>query len=219
MTILEAIQERHSIRRYTDEPIPAGTRDLLQEEIDKCNAESGLHIQLVTDEPKAFGTSMLAHYGRFSGVRNYFALVGRKSDKFEELCGYYGERLVLLAQTLGLSTCWVALTYKKIDGAVVVGADEKLECVISVGYAAESPKLHKRKTYADVCPEQHPPQWFRDGVEAALQAPTAVNQQKFRIWLEDGEPRFKAGWGFYSKVDLGIVKYHFEIASGRKVQL
>lgn len=216
MDLKEAIRQRHSIRRYTEEPIKAEALTALQQEIERCNAESGLHIQLVTDEPKAFD-SFLAHYGSFRGVRNYLALIGKPGEHFQETCGYYGERLVLLAQTLGLSTCWVALTYKKVAEVLQIGEGEKLECVISVGYADGQPRQHKRKVYNDVSPEKDAPQWFRDGVEAALQAPTAINQQKFTIWLENGEPRFKAGWGPYSMIDLGIVKYHFEIGSGHNV--
>ena len=216
MDLKEAIRQRHSVRKYTEDPISGEALAALRQEVGQCNAESGLHIQLITDEPEAFNTA-LAHYGRFAGVRNYFALIGSKAPDFEERCGYYGERLVLLAETLGLGTCWVGLTYKKVPAVLDIREGEKLECVISVGYPAETPKRHKRKAYADVTPEREAPQWFRDGVEAALQAPTAINQQKFKIWLEGGEPRFKAGWGPYSKVDLGIVKYHFEVGSGHQV--
>jgi len=47
-------------------------------------------------------------------------------------------------------------------------------------------------------------------------APTAINQQSFRISLEDGEPVITAGRGVMTKIDLGIVKYNFEAASGHK---
>lgn len=58
------------------------------------------------------------------------------------------------------------------------------------------------------------PDWFNYGVEMALLAPTAINQQKFEIKLnEDGSVSFKDKGGPYSKVDLGIVKYHFEIGA------
>lgn len=86
---------------------------MLREKIDLLNAESKLHIQLVTDEPKAFD-SFMAHYGKFSGVTDYIALIGRKSDKLNEICGYYGEQLVLLAAQLGLDSCWVAMSYAKV---------------------------------------------------------------------------------------------------------
>ena len=63
------------------------------------------------------------------------------------------------------------------------------------------------------------PDWFRAGAQAALLAPTAVNQQKFKMGIEDGEPVIRtAGIGPYTRIDLGIVKYHFELASGHKVR-
>ncbi|MFR2154369.1 MAG: nitroreductase family protein [[Eubacterium] siraeum] len=70
--------------------------------------KASFHIQLVTDEPKAFD-SFMAHYGKFSGVTDYIALIGRKSDKLNEICGYYGEQLVLLAAQLGL---WTAVGWQ-----------------------------------------------------------------------------------------------------------
>ena len=101
MTLMNA---RHSVRQYEDKPIPAEILAELKQEIAACNQESGLHIQLVTDEPKAFD-GFMAHYGKFSGVKNYLALVGPKGANLDEKCGYYGERLVLKAQALGLNSC------------------------------------------------------------------------------------------------------------------
>lgn len=56
----------------------------------------------------------MAHYGKFSGVTDYIALIGRKNDKLNEICGYCGEQLVLLAAQLGLDSCWVAMSYAKV---------------------------------------------------------------------------------------------------------
>lgn len=100
MNITEAMKARHSVRQYKNQPIGAETVLAMQAEIDTCNRESGLHIQLVTNEPKAFD-GFMAHYGKFSGVTNYIAMIGRKSSELGEKCGYYGERLVLKAQELG----------------------------------------------------------------------------------------------------------------------
>ena len=44
---------------------------------------------------------------------------------------------------------------------------------------------------------------------------TAMNQQKFRFTLNGNQVSAKAGIGFYAKVDLGIVKYHFEVGAGK----
>lgn len=217
MDLLTAIKNRHSVRSYIDKPIDSETLSELKAEIDACNKESGLHIQLVTNEPEAFD-SMMAHYGKFSGVQNYIALVGRKSADFDEKSGYYGERIALKAQMLGLNTCWVAMTFSKgaAKKAVVIESGEKLGCVLALGYGKTQGVAHKSKSMAQLCKtEGSMPEWFKNGMEAAILAPTATNQQKFLFTLNGQKVTAEATGGFYSKVDLGIVKYHFEVGSGR----
>ena len=214
MDAMALMNARHSVRQYEDKPIPAEILAELKQEIEACNWEGGLHIQLVTNEPKAFD-GFMAHYGKFSGVTNYIAMIGKKGPTLEETCGYYGERLVLFAQQLGLNTCWVAMTYSKIKTAFVLSSGEKLCIVIALGYGATQGVPHKSKTIQDVVKAEEPlPGWFQDGVKAALLAPTAMNQQKFTFSLADNRVSVKAGMGFYAKIDLGIVKYHFEIGAG-----
>lgn len=216
MTILEAMENRHAVRSYLDKPIPADVLAALRTEVEACNAESGLHIQLVTDEPQAFD-GFMAHYGKFSGVKNYFALVGKKGAGLDEALGYYGERLVLQAQMLGLNTCWVAMSFSKSKCGAVIDAGEKLVIVIPVGYGTTQGAAHKSKPMEQLCSVSGAmPDWFRAGMEAAMLAPTAMNQQKFLFTLQDGAVQAKATGGFYSKVDLGIVKYHFEQAAGKE---
>lgn len=216
MELTQAMKERHSVRQYLDKPLDRETEKALRAEIECCNKESGLHIQLVTGEPKAFD-SFMAHYGKFSGVTNYIALVGKKGEGLDELCGYYGERLALKAQQLGLNTCWVAMTYKKIPGAFQVDKGEKLTVVLALGYGKSTGVAHKSKSVGALSNVgDETPEWFRSGVEAAMLAPTAMNQQKFSLTYRDGKVEAKAGIGFYSKIDLGIVKYHFEIGAGKE---
>ena len=133
MDLLQAMKERHSVRSYDEKSIEAGTVEKLRSFIKECNKESGLHMQLVLDEPHAF-EGFMAHYGKFSGVRNYIALISRKGNDLEEKCGYYGEKIVLYAQTLELNTCWVGLTYSKVKSAFQIDPGEKLCLVIAIGY-------------------------------------------------------------------------------------
>lgn len=169
ISVEEAIRERHSVRQYEDRPIPAEIIQRLKEEIDKVNVKGDLNIQLVTDEPKAFSGG-LAHYGKFSGVSNYFVLAG------------------------------------------------KLVILIPVGFGVTQGNQHKSKKIEKVSNlRTDSPEWFRKGVNAALLAPTAVNQQKFFFKLENDRVKTRAGAGFFSKVDLGIAEYHFEAASGKKI--
>lgn len=217
MTIMDAVYARHSVRNYKVTPIPQEVVAKLQAEIEACNTEGDLHIQLVTGEPKAFD-GFMAHYGKFSGVQNYIALIGEKSAELEEKIGYYGERIALFAQTLGLNTCWVAMTFSK--GATrrncAIKAGEKLAVVLALGYGESQGVAHKSKPMDELCSvEGEMPDWFKAGMESVLSAPTAMNQQKFKFTLDGTVVDAKSLGGFYSKIDLGIVKYHFEVGAGK----
>lgn len=212
MEIIELMKERHSVRQYTDKKIEKEKREVLNTLIAKINQKAGLHIQIIYDEPKCFN-SMMAHYGKFDGVNNYIALVREKSKPDESL-GYYGEQIVLKAQELGLNTCWVAMTHGKSKAQIDKG--EKLVCLISLGYGKTAGAAHKSKKLSEVCNyKKDMPEWFLSGMEAALLAPTAMNRQKFYFeLLPDNSIKITCGRGLYTKLDLGIVKYHFEVVSG-----
>ena len=221
MELIDAIKARHAVRKYTDRPIEAEKIASLRAATEKLNAESGLHLQLVLDEPKAFSSGILK-YGAISGVRNYFAMVGKKGREAEEKIGYYGEQLVLLAQTLGLNTCWVGLTFKEVDEVISLVDGEQLHCVIALGYGVDAGKQHPLKPIEKFYEaEGEIPEWFRRGMDAAVLAPTAVNQQKFKFILHEGnkvsaEPTFSLTGRSYLYYDLGIVKCHFEIGAGKE---
>lgn len=222
MTLLEAISARHSVRKYLDKEIPADIIAALKEKIAECNNAGNLNIQLVQNETKAF-TGMLS-YGSFSGVKNYLVMVGKKSKDLDERVGYYGEQIVLFAQTLGLNTCWVGLSYRKVPEAYNVGKDEKLVCMIALGYGETQGVPHKIKSVEDVSNASDiTPSWFKKGVEAALLAPTVVNQQKFSfeyVGMNYNRHQVRANKGFsmigYTQMDLGIAKLHFEIGAGKE---
>lgn len=222
MTLLEAIDARHSVRHYISKPLSQDIIDAIQAKIDACNREGNLHIQLVLNEKKGF-SGMMA-YGSFSGVENYIVMAGHRSDDLDERIGYFGEQIVLLAQQLGLGTCWAGLSYRNVKGTYTLAPDEKLACMISLGYPDDAGRKHKRKSVADVSNvSSSTPLWFERGVQAALKAPTAVNQQKFYfeyVGEQDGVHLVRAKRLFsvvgYTKMDLGIVKLHFEIGAGKE---
>ena len=215
MTISEAMEQRHSVRQYNDKTIEAEKISAIEKLISECNSESGLNIQLVTNEPKAFESTM-AHYGKFSGVTNYIAMIGEKSAGLDEKIGYYGEKLVLELQMMGLNSCWMAMTYSKTHGAFSITDKEKLVVVIPFGYGKNQGVPHKSKPIESLCKVSGDmPEWFKSGMKYAALAPTAMNQQKFSFSLDGNKVAAKAGLAFYSKVDLGIVKYHFELGAGK----
>ena len=75
MDKMELMKARHSVRQFTDKPLDEAAVTALQAVIDACNRESGLHIQLITNEPEAFQAGKPT-YGQFKGCRNYLAIVG-----------------------------------------------------------------------------------------------------------------------------------------------
>lgn len=224
MTEIEALKSRHSIRKYKDKPLSEKHVAALNDEINTINEIGQLHVQLVLDEPKAFKGFL--SYGQFTNVANYIMVVGKKSESLDYRAGYYGERLVLFAQALGLNTCVVGLTYKKVQGTIDIGDDEKIVVCIAIGYGDEEGRKHKIKSPAQVSNiSERTPEWFAAGVEAALLAPTAVNQQKFYFEYiaptsDEAKPRVrpikKPSLVGYSKIDLGIAMYNFEIGAGKE---
>ena len=218
MTNLEAITARHSVRAYKRVRIEREKINILKDEIDRLNKEYHLHIQFIDKAGDVF-SGLPNKFTGFSNVPSYIALVGRKREKLDELCGYCGERLVLLAQKLDLNTCWAGF-FKRKSVTAEIADNEKLVIVIAIGYGKTEGRSRKSKPLEFVTDisEDQLPEWFRCGVTAALLAPTAMNQQKFMFSLEDGKPTAKiSSNGPFVKVDLGIVKCHFEIVTGKKV--
>lgn len=213
----DAIKQRHSVRKFLNKKIEGEVLDELQAEIDRCKVDSNLRIELVLNEEDAFGKSQ---YGNFENCKNYIVIFGNLLEKkLDEKAGYYGEKLVIKAQSLGLNTCWVALTYNKSEVPVKANDNEKLVIIIAIGYGVNNGHERKGKSYKDVTkvPEETAPEWYKKGIEYALLAPTAINQQKFKFDLKD-ENKVSArvyGMGICTRIDLGIVKYHFEVGAGK----
>ena len=213
MDILEIMRKRHSVRQYKNQAIEPPKREEINLLIKAVNAESKMSIQVFYDEPECFD-SFMAHYGKFENVKNYIAIVGNKNE--QEKAGYYGEKIVLKCQELGLNTCWVAMTHGKSKAEIKKG--QKLLIIISLGYGKTQGVPHKSKSISELARADEVTEWFETGMEAVKLAPTAVNQQKFLFELKNGIVTAKNLGGFYSKIDLGIVKYHFEAVTGHEVK-
>ena len=212
LTELEAISRRHAVRKFTEKPIEPAIITELEAEIQSCNQASGLHIQLITSDDGAF-KSLLPFFSRFKNAVNYIAIVGKKQDDCYEACGYYGARLMIRAQQLGLNSCWTASSFNRDGCHIQKAAKEEILSVIAIGYGASDGKPHKSKPVSkltnapdDVCT------WFQMGLKAALLAPTGYNRQNFFIKkLDNTTASLEAtSDSTLAKIDLGIVKYHFE---------
>ena len=222
MTLEEAVFTRHSVRRYNSTPLTKEQVEELQMRITTLNENFALHMQLILNDDVAF-SGRLAHYGSFRNVKNYIAVAGQKTlagceAPFDERVGYATANLVLLAQTLGLNTCVVGLTFKKTS-TIEIDDGEKLELVIAIGHGETQGVQHPMKPVTRIAPDyETAPDWFKKGIDYVMLAPSALNQFKARFTVdESGRVVAKHRLGYFSKVDLGIFKYFFELGSGKEI--
>lgn len=210
MELTDLIKERHSVRSYKDLQIEDEKKEVINNLITEINNESSLHIQVFYDDKKCFD-SFLSHYGKFTNVSNYISLVGIKGKDLDEKLGYYAAKIILKLQELGLNSCIVGLTHGK--SKAIISKGEKENCLISFGYGINSGVSHNVKKVKEVSNyKDGDPKWFHDAIEMTLLAPTAMNQQKYYFELkDDNKVNATAKMGFYTKFDLGIVKYYFQL--------
>lgn len=212
MTMKEAMEARHTVRKYLDKPIPEEVLQKLRERMVALNAEFGLDIRLRVGDPEA-----LSGVYRLLGknVKNYFILAGRPAPDLQERLGYCAADLILYAQTLGLNTWIIGGTYNK---KAVARHAEGLEVagIVAVGYGATQGVPHRSRRPEMVSDYEGPePPWFLEGVRAALLAPTSLNRQKFFVKGRGNEVSIRYKNGACAGVNLGLVKYHFELGAGK----
>lgn len=221
MITVETIRERHSVREYDGKPLAQAEFDALGAVVEECARESGLDIQLVGDNPEVF--NVIARFGLIRGCRTHVAFVvddaklgGTTKAAVDEVIGYWGQKIVLAAQDVGLNTCWCALCSRKKSRAVVAPG-KKVRLVIAVGHGKTQGFPRKTKSVGALssvgCAKA--PAWFAAAMEAAQLAPTAMNNQNFKITLlSDGKTvRIEAPQSGLNVIDEGIVRRNFEIAA------
>lgn len=213
MTMKEAMGARHTVRKYMDKPLPKEIVKKLKERVAENNKTYGVAVELRTDD--STGINGLIKALMTKNVKNFFVLSGADAPDLNERLGECGADLMLYAQTLGLNTWWAGGVYNK--GKLSAEANgNKVIGVITIGYGSVQGTPHKSKSYADVASyEGETPEWFKEGVKAALLAPTAMNKQDFTITGKGRKVQIRSNKaGVYRGEDLGIVKYHFEVGAG-----
>ena len=218
MITVETIRERHSVREYDGKPLLRAEFDALGAVVEECARESGLDIQLVGDNPEVF--NVIARFGLIRGCRTHVAFVvddGKaRGVAADEAIGYWGQKIVLAAQDMGLNTCWCALCSRKKSRAVVAPG-KKIRLIIAVGHGKTQGFSRKTKSVEALSSAEcaKAPAWFAVAMEAAQLAPTAMNNQNFKIMLlSDAKTvRIDAPQSGLNVIDEGIVRCNFEVAA------
>ena len=203
MTMKVAMHERHMVRKYLDKPIPADIVETLNDRIRKLNNDHGIEMKLITEDKSAFSTVVRL-------------ILGKEADDLSEKLGYASADIMLFAQTLGLNTWWVGGTFNRGIQSQV-SPDDKVIGVVAIGYGATQGIPHKSKKPEEVSSYiGETPKWFKDGITAALLAPTALNRQPFNIIGDGNRVAITCEGGIFAGANLGLVKYHFEIGAGKE---
>ncbi len=216
MTIKDAMKQRHMVRKYTDKPIPVDLVEKLNARIAENNCGHGLNLSLVTGNSDGLGS--VAKLLLSKTVNNYIILAGYDTADLDEKLGYCGADMILYAQTLGLNTWWVGGMFNaKGARKNMTVVDTRINGIIAIGYGQTQGVPHKSKTAAEISRYNgETPQWFINGVEALLLAPTALNKQAFMVRGNGNQVTLTCDSGHFAGVDLGIGKYHFEIGAGKE---
>lgn len=218
MITVETIRGRHSVREYDGGPLNQAEFDALGAVVRECARESSLDIQLVGDNLEVF--NVIARFGLIRGCRTHVAFVVDDAKvrgvAADEAIGYWGQKIVLAAQDMGLNTCWCALCSRKKSRAVVAPG-KKIRLIIAVGHGKTQGFSRKTKSVEALSSVEcaKAPAWFAAAMEAAQLAPTAMNNQNFKITLlSDGKTvRIDAPKSGLNVIDEGIVRCNFEIAA------
>ncbi len=214
MTLSDAIFTRRSCRAFLPHPLSPDQRRQLEKTAAQCSRRAGVHIQLVCGKPDPFSKFS----GQITGVRSYLIFAGPAGDPdLEEKCGYYGQELLLTAETLGLRSCWVGGTYDREHCLAHLRDGEALVCIAAVGIPADSSIAQRPLKSPEELAQatENPPDWFRTGVAAVQRAPSAMNRQGYRfVFRRDESVQVRLhGAGSFAFVDLGIAKRHFELGA------
>ena len=161
--MLTLLQERRSLRTYTPERIAEHLIETLEEAVLWSPSSRGINPWefIFVDDPallaqlssaKAHGSSFLKQAGL--GV----VVCGdeTQSDVWIEDCAIASIILQLTAQSLDLGTCWIQIRNRMHEKSTTseqyvqqmlnLPAHLKVECIISIGYPAETKKPHPKSS-------------------------------------------------------------------------
>ncbi len=210
--LIEAINLRHTVRRYKPTEIDFDNRKFILERVNKLNSSYNLTMRAVFDDDSAL--SLLGKFILSKNARNFIVLAGK--DNQQEQLGYCAADLMLYIQTLGLNSWFVGGTFnrKKLEERY----HESVFGIVVFGYGLDNGKKHSSKSFNQVSRSDEKVKWYEKGVVAALKSPTALNKQNFKFILANGVVKLEVKKSPYAKLELGILRYFFELASGKTIE-
>ncbi len=236
MKIQEAIQQRHSTRTFTGEPLTDREAAVLKDAISNvrtpfCRSDDYTIRLVCMGDAADFKPET---YGFISKAPAFLLLGVRPEAKARLGAAFALEKIVLFATSIGLGTCWIGGTFKAesfgVEGVMPEG--QELEIVCPVGKPRE-PRFLERIGKAIMGSAHRKPfgkLFFNESFEEPLQAdcsaisgalemvrlaPSARNIQPWRVLVRDNGKSLEFYYlenGKFSMVDMGIALCHFSLA-------
>lgn len=232
--ITEIIEQRHSVRTYSEQAISPSILADITSYIKKVTKpyDGKVRIQLLSKEIDNQKVK-LGTYGVIKGAQYYLAGAAYKSDYSHEKLGYVLEEIVLYCTSLGLGTVWLGGTFSKSQFAKAMNLqqDEELLIVVPIGYEAEKKSLiaslmgnnnQKRKAFGELFFDgntntpltEDSAKQYAKALEMVRRAPSAVNAQPWRVIKEGDTLHFyTANSKSMHLIDLGIGLAHFHLTA------
>lgn len=213
MDLKDAMNKRHVVRKYRNQPLLEETIEKLNKRIQKNNQAYYIDMKLMVNNNKAIHPFIKLLLTK--GVNNYIILSGDDSSDLDQRLGYAGADIMLYAQTLGLNTWWIGSTFNRNVSKYV--ENKKVIGIIVIGYGISQGVPHKSKKVEEVSKYKgDAPDWFVEGVKASLLAPTALNKQDFIVFGIGNKVKIECHNSLFRGANLGLIQYHFELGAGKE---
>lgn len=242
--VTEVIRSRNSARTYNGKPLTEEHRARLNAYMEDLQerANLGLRLRLIdSDIALRESGARLGTYGVIKGASSFIVPAVTADTSEIEWFGYWFEHLILFAASLGLGTCWMAMTLNRnaFAKAVALEKPEILPIVTPVGYSKNglrpidgifrlAARSWSRKDWQEIFFDgdfskplkETAAGDYAEALETLRLAPSASNHQPWRVVKENDTFHFwlQRTKGYRDKydydiqrLDVGIAMCHFEL--------
>ena len=180
-------------------------------------------------------------YGHIIGAPYYIAAIAKNNKNSLLDAGYAFERVVLFAESIGIGTCWLAATSfdrNEAELRVDLQEGEIIAAISPIGEKAleksDSELIERKKLNSDsrldfdilfadaLTGGKITEERTREILQMVRIAPSALNNQPWRIVMDDGVAHFYVIRKFYlplnydfQMLDLGAAVYHYCAAANK----
>jgi nitroreductase len=158
-TVLDLLRKRRSIRKFAAQAVEADKIDALIEAAVRAPTSRGLNPWefIIVTEPellKQFGTAKEHGSAFLAGAPLAIVVAANptRSDVWTEDCSIAAIVIQLVAEELGLGSCWVQIRLRPhnseqsaeqyLKDLIGLPASHVVECIIGIGYPAEEKAGH-----------------------------------------------------------------------------